>query len=111
MKKPLFSLLAMLMLSVSTVWPADYPRNQALYVAMRDDVKIAIDIWLPENLDKTTSIPTLIHATRYWRARQNVSGSDEDDNRFAEAQDVQWHGCDQMVPAASVTEGEPPTPP
>ena len=92
MKKPLFSLLAMLMLSVSTVWPADYPRNQALYVTMRDDVKIAIDIWLPENLDKTTRIPTLIHATRYWRARQNVSGSDEDDNRFAEAEDVNEAG-------------------
>jgi len=26
------------------------PRNQALYVTMRDGVKIAIDIWLPTSL-------------------------------------------------------------
>ncbi|MDH3440917.1 MAG: CocE/NonD family hydrolase, partial [Gammaproteobacteria bacterium] len=61
---------------------ADYPRNQALYVEMRDGVKIAIDVWLPENLEAGTTIPTLMQATRYWRAMEHTSGRIEDDNRF-----------------------------
>lgn len=48
--------------------PADYPRNQALYLNMRDGVKIAIDVWLPENLSVNAKIPTIMRATRYWRA-------------------------------------------
>ena len=92
MKQLLLLLIAMPNLSVNIAWAADYPRNQSRYITMRDDVKIAIDVWLPENLDKTTNIPTLIQATRYWRARQNVSGSYEDDNRFAAAEDVNEAG-------------------
>jgi predicted acyl esterase len=92
MKKLLSSLVVILTLSVSFAWAADYPRNQALYVTMRDDVKIAIDVWLPEDLDNTENIPALIKATRYWRARQNVSGNYEDDNRFAEAEQVNQAG-------------------
>ena len=92
MKKPLFSLLTMLTLSVNVAWTADYPRNQSLYVTMRDDVRIAIDVWLPADLDHTENIPTLMYATRYWRAKQSVSGKYEDDNRFAEAENVNQAG-------------------
>ncbi|MBT8100244.1 MAG: CocE/NonD family hydrolase [Gammaproteobacteria bacterium] len=61
---------------------ADYPRNQSLYVEMRDGVKIAIDVWLPGNLEAGEEIPTLMQATRYWRAMEHTSGRIEDDNRF-----------------------------
>jgi putative CocE/NonD family hydrolase len=59
---------------------------------MRDGVKIAIDIWLPADLDSTETIPTLLQATRYWRARQNVSGNFADDNRFVDAENVNHAG-------------------
>jgi putative CocE/NonD family hydrolase len=61
---------------------ADYPRNQALYVEMRDGVRIAIDVWLPDTLKEGEHIPTLLQATRYWRAMQHTSGRFEDDNRY-----------------------------
>jgi predicted acyl esterase len=32
------------------------PRNQALYVTMRDGVRIAIDIWLPTSLEPGQTI-------------------------------------------------------
>jgi len=92
MKKALLSLIAMLVLSVNIVWAGDYPRNQSVYVTMRDGVQIAIDIWLPADLDDTATIPTLMHATRYWRARQNVAAGYENDNKFAEAEKVNEEG-------------------
>ena len=70
----------------------DYPRNQALHVTMRDGVKIAIDVWLPEDLPADEKIPTLIHATRYWRAMEHTSGRLEDDNRYEEAEQVNAAG-------------------
>lgn len=48
--------------------PTSYPRNQALYVTMRDGIKIAIDVWLPKDLSPGTQIPTILRTTRYWRA-------------------------------------------
>ena len=62
---------------------AEFPRNQSLHVEMRDGVRIAIDVWLPEGLNEKDGIPTLIQATRYWRAMEHTSGRFEDDNRFA----------------------------
>jgi putative CocE/NonD family hydrolase len=81
MKKTLWA-IAFLTLLARVTLAADYPRNQALYVEMRDGVRIAIDVWLPENLAANEKIPTLIQATRYWRAMQNTSGRIEDDNRY-----------------------------
>lgn len=71
---------------------ADHPRNQSLYVEMRDGVKIAIDVWLPETLKEGETIPTLMHATRYWRAMEHTSGRYEDDNRYEEAQSINAEG-------------------
>jgi putative CocE/NonD family hydrolase len=50
--------------------PAGYPRNQAVYVKMRDGVEIAVDVWLPPNLKKEERVPVLLRTTRYWRAEQ-----------------------------------------
>ncbi len=97
MKKLLLSLIALLVLSVNIAWAGDYPRNQAIYVTMRDGVQIAIDIWLPADLEDGATIPTLIHATRYWRARQNVADGYENDNRFAEAEKVNKEGYAQVL--------------
>lgn len=43
-------------------------RTQALYIPMRDGVKIAVDLHLPGNLQPGDKIPALTIATRYWRA-------------------------------------------
>ncbi|MBX7256644.1 MAG: CocE/NonD family hydrolase [Candidatus Hydrogenedentes bacterium] len=48
--------------------PAGLPRNQALYVAMRDGVKIAIDVWLPATLEPGQRVPTIVKHTPNWRA-------------------------------------------
>jgi uncharacterized protein len=51
---------------------ASFPRNQALYVTTRDGTKIAIDVWLPENLAPGAKIPTVMRATPYHRATEIV---------------------------------------
>jgi putative CocE/NonD family hydrolase len=48
-------------------------RPHALYIPMRDGTKIAVDVWLPENFPAGQKIPTLVQATRYWRAQDMVS--------------------------------------
>jgi putative CocE/NonD family hydrolase len=40
--------------------------NTSRYLTMRDGTRIAIDLWLPAALSRR--VPTLIRATRYWRA-------------------------------------------
>jgi hypothetical protein len=38
------------------------------YLTMRDGVKIAIDVYVPDGLETGQQIPTILHQTRYWRA-------------------------------------------
>ena len=38
------------------------------YLTMRDGVKIAVDIYLPESHSLGETFPTILHQTRYWRA-------------------------------------------
>lgn len=38
------------------------------YVAMRDGVKIAIDVWLPKDLPYGQKLPTILEQTRYYRS-------------------------------------------
>ncbi len=38
------------------------------YLTMRDGVKIAVDLYLPDNLKPGQRIPTILHQTRYWRS-------------------------------------------
>lgn len=70
----------------------DAPRNQALHVAMRDGVRIAVDVWLPEDLSPGTRIPTVLRATRYWRAQDRVDAVLEDVSNFGEAEDFNGAG-------------------
>ncbi len=48
--------------------PAGMKRNTAVYVTMRDGVKIAVDIWVPEDLKLGEKLPVVTEMTRYWRA-------------------------------------------
>jgi hypothetical protein len=48
--------------------PSGRKRNEALYLPMRDGVRIAIDVWYPEDLGPEDEVPTLMRATRYVRA-------------------------------------------
>lgn len=38
------------------------------YLTMRDGVKIAVDVYLPADMNSNDRLPTLLHQTRYWRA-------------------------------------------
>jgi putative CocE/NonD family hydrolase len=44
--------------------------TQSLYVAMRDGVRLAVDVVLPADLPAGTKIPTILSQTRYWRAME-----------------------------------------
>jgi hypothetical protein len=48
--------------------PSGIPRNQSLYIAMRDGVKIAVDVWVPAALAKGQKAPAILKMTSYWRA-------------------------------------------
>ncbi len=58
--------------SDSTV-TAEQPSNHSWqrtsqYLTMRDGVKIAVDLYLPDGLKLGQQIPTILHQTRYWRS-------------------------------------------
>ncbi len=73
-------------------WPeAALVRNQALHVPMRDGVRIAVDVWLPAGIEPGTRLPTMMRATRYWRARHLPGAPLEGASNFAEAE--QWNGA------------------
>jgi len=61
-------------------------RNQALYVTMRDGVRIAVDVWLPDDIESGQKIPAIMRSTRYWRAAGIVGASVEEDANFGEAE-------------------------
>ena len=44
--------------------------TQAVYITMRDGVRIAADALLPKGLPPGEKIPTILYQTRYWRARE-----------------------------------------
>ncbi|UCD24412.1 MAG: CocE/NonD family hydrolase [Gemmatimonadota bacterium] len=45
-------------------------RNVSQYVEMRDGVRLAVDVWFPESHQTEEQLPTVMRATRYWRAQQ-----------------------------------------
>jgi putative CocE/NonD family hydrolase len=71
---------------------AGYAYNQAVYVTMRDGVRIAIDVWLPPTLSAGERVPTLMQATRYWRAYESATGDIEDDKFFDHARRINEAG-------------------
>ena len=99
-----FSLLALALLALTAscgdapstgagaIGPAStLERNQALHIPMRDDVRIAVDVWLPEGIEPGTRLPTMVRATRYWRARGLVDVPLERASNFDEAE--RWNGA------------------
>lgn len=38
------------------------------YLTMRDGIKIAVDVYLPDSWQPGQRLPTMLHQTRYWRA-------------------------------------------
>ena len=58
----------------STITAQPQPRYSwnrlSQYLTMRDGVKIAVDVYLPDDLEPGQQIPTILHQTRYWRAIQ-----------------------------------------
>jgi hypothetical protein len=48
---------------------ARYTRT-SFYVAMRDGVPIAVDLYLPEGASDSARVPAIVRFTRYWRAPQ-----------------------------------------
>ena len=56
----------------------DSHRNEALYIPMKDGVRIAMDVTLPAPLARGAKLPAVLYNTRYWRARKGrpVDGLD-----------------------------------
>ena len=48
--------------------PAGYMRDVSRHLAMRDGTQLAVDIWLPGELQVGEQLPAIMEATRYWRA-------------------------------------------
>jgi putative CocE/NonD family hydrolase len=44
--------------------------TRSVHVAMRDGVRLAVDLSLPRGMPAGTRLPALVAATRYWRARE-----------------------------------------
>ena len=43
---------------------------RSVYVPMRDGVRIALEIVLPDGIPEGTRLPTILSMTRYWRAEE-----------------------------------------
>jgi hypothetical protein len=42
--------------------------RESVYLTMRDGVRLAADIWLPEDLPAGSKLPAILMQTRYWRS-------------------------------------------
>lgn len=42
--------------------------RRSFHLEMRDGVRIALDLWLPADLEEGALLPTILHQTRYWRS-------------------------------------------
>ncbi len=61
---------------IASVWqapnevetPSGLKRNASFYVQAADGTPLAIDVWLPADLNADQRIPAVVEGTRYWRA-------------------------------------------
>ena len=56
--------------------------TQSVYVPMRDGVRLAVDVVLPQGLPPSEKIPALLLQTRYWRAMAVRSMNDPSQDLF-----------------------------
>ncbi len=82
-----------------SVYPTleETPRLQSLHVEMRDGVRIAIDVWMPEDLPRGVRVPTLMRMTRYWRAQGIVGAGIESDSNHRMAALLGSHGYAYVI--------------
>ena len=52
--------------------------NEALYIEMSADHRIAIDVTLPAPLPPDVKIPAILYTTRYWRAKKDYPVDEQD---------------------------------
>jgi predicted acyl esterase len=45
-------------------------KRQSLYITMRDGVRLAVDVFLPQEVEKGEKVPTILNQTRYYRSWQ-----------------------------------------
>ena len=45
-------------------------RTSSVYIPMRDGVELAVEVFLPGDLEAGARIPALLSQTRYWRAKE-----------------------------------------
>ncbi len=74
--------------------PQPEKQNHALYIAMPDGMRLAADIWFPEEALKGKAIPALVSFTRYWRAMETIP---ETEQMPPEAKFFTKHGYAYMV--------------
>ncbi len=55
--------------------PEDVAGVTAFHLTMADGVRIAVDLWLPPAVEDGAAVPTLLQATRYWRAVDRLPGA------------------------------------
>ena len=55
----------------------------SFYVPMRDGVRLAVDLTLPEGLPAGARIPAIVQLTRYWRARAGQTAAGDLQKFFA----------------------------
>jgi hypothetical protein len=49
---------------------------RSLHIPMRDGVRIALDVVLPDGLTEGARVPTILTMTRYWRAMEEAEAND-----------------------------------
>ena len=57
--------------------PAKYPSlaRTSRLLAMRDGIRLAVDVYLPTELPSRTRLPTILEQTRYWRSSRLKPGA------------------------------------
>ena len=49
-------------------------KTHSLFITMKDDVELAADVHLPEDLAVDDKVPALLYQTRYWRSYRSQAG-------------------------------------
>jgi putative CocE/NonD family hydrolase len=50
--------------------PAEFDLEQAIYLTMPDGIRLAADVYLPQQANIGETVPAMLQATRYWRSQE-----------------------------------------
>src|SRR5215831_15116648 len=59
-----------------------FPRLHSEYVRMPDEMRLAVDVWLPAGTTAGAHLPTVLEADRYWRAPAYTGGITNNKNYY-----------------------------